>query len=157
MKNHQNYVEWSRTRVRMCTGGKFNYASYISSKMLKLSLIHVSNVHFKYFVEEITWKELLHSVVLCKHSRILRIRLWSMFYHCQVNFRLKAKVKFLTMSFCTNKKSKADISMLMCTPWMMHCQFHSYIRTSNSYHIKVKFKIGLFNVMSIIEMAIWLP
>ena len=132
MKNRQNYVEWTRTRVRMCKGGKFNYASFISSKCYNYHWYLYLNVHFNHFVEEITWKELLHSVMLCKRTRILRIRLWSMFYHCQVNIRLKTKVKFLTMSFCTNKKSKADRSTLMYTLWIMHCQFNSNIRTSNS-------------------------
>ena len=37
----------------MCACGKFNYASYISSKMLKLSLIPDSNIRFKYFVLKI--------------------------------------------------------------------------------------------------------
>ena len=143
MKNRQNYVVWTRTRVRMCTGGKFNYASYISSKMLKLSLIPVYNVHFKYFVEIITWKELLRSVVLCKRTRIFRIRLWSMFYNCQVNIRLekcdfKTKVKFK----CHFAQIKSLRQIHVWAHWCAHFEWCTanltvYIRTSNSYQSKV--------------------
>ena len=117
--------------------GKFNYASYISTKMLKLSLIPVSNVHFMYFVEEITWKELLHSVVLCKCTQILCISVSGPCFTIvkstsgirKSDFKNESKV----FDVCTYKESKADMSMLMCTLQMMHCKF-------NSLHQNIKLK-----------------